>query len=979
MGLIPIAPSLSFSCYFIVFLRLFLVKVEVAVAQNNTATTTIPVNVGMILDLDEWTGKLGLSCFNMGLSDFYSNHSDYRTRLVLNTRDSKGDVVGAAAAVLDLIKNAQVQAIIGPENSMQANFIIDVGNKAQVPIISFSATSPSLSSIRHPYFFRATHNDSSQVKAISAIIKAFGWREAVPIYVDNEFGGGVIPYLFDALEEINVRIPYRSVISPGATDQEIEEELHKLTTKQTRVFIVHMTPILGSRLFDIAKEVGLISEGYVWVMTNGMTNLWSWMDHSDMESLQGVLGIRNYVPKTKELESFKARWKRKFLQNNPSMVNAELDIFGLWAYDAAFALAMAVEKLSNANFSFEESKGVGSARTDLESLGISQNGPKLIQALSSMRFKGLSGNFEFVNGQLEPSVFQIVNVIGNGEKAIGFWTSKYGLIKKLNFTNVKRYSTARANLGTIIWPGDSHSVPKSKRLKIGVPVKKEFSEFVSVPPGSSPNSSVIPTGYSIDVFEAVMKEMPYSVHYDFYAFVNTGGKPAGSYNDLIDQVFYGKYDAVVGDISIVANRSLYVDFTLPYMESDVVMMVPIKNNSNKNALVFLEPLTGDLWVTSTCFFVLIGFVIWVLEHRISDDFRGPPSHQVGTSLWFSFAILVFAHRERVVSNLSRFVVIIWCFVVLVLTQSYTASLTSLLTVKQLQPTVTDVNELLKSGENVAYKEGSYIKEFIQRLNFNSANVKTYSTSDVLDELFTKGSANGGIAAAFAETPYVNMLLEKYCMKYTTAGPTIKTGGFGFVFPKGSPLVADVSRAILNVTESDKMREIENKWLKKHCTVSSTLVSSNRLDLGSFWGLFLIAGVAAALALIIFVADFLYKQRDVLRGSEVSAWKRILQVLRNFDQKYPSSHTFRQNQLTEGRRIDYIGMMGAVEASRNTNCLHCASNSNQTDLSSVFFGEQGRPSTSHEVEDTSSIPSPEIAIHEHTTFLEATKEKHTVNE
>ncbi|GLT85191.1 hypothetical protein SLE2022_033870 [Rubroshorea leprosula] len=958
MGLIPIASSLRFSCLFFVFLRLFLVEVEVAVAQNNTSTTTVPVNVGVVLDLNEWTGKLGLSCFNMALSDFYSNHSDYRTRLVLNTRDSKGDVVGAAAATLDLIKNAQVQAIIGPEDSMQANFIIDVGNKAQVPIISFSATRPSLSSIRRPYFFRATHNDSSQVKAISAIIQAFGWREAVPIYVDNEFGEGVIPYLFDALEEINVRIPYRSVISPEATDQEIEEELHKLTTKQTRVFIVHMTPILGSRLFDRAKEVGLISEGYVWIMTNGMTNLWSWMDHSDLESLQGVLGVRNYVPKSKELESFKVRWKRKFLQNNPSMVNAELDIFGLWAYDAAFALAMAVEKLNNANFSFEESKAVGSARTDLESLGISQNGPKLIHALSTTRFKGLSGNFEFVNGQLEPSVFQIVNMIGNGEKAIGFWTSKYGLIKKLNFTNVKGYSTSRANLGTIIWPGDSHSVPKSKRLKIGVPVRKDFREFVSVPPGSSPNSSVNPTGYSIDAFEAVMKAMPHAVHYDFYAFVNATGEAAGSYNDLIDQVFYGKYDAAVGDISIIANRSLYVDFTLPYIVSDVVMVVPIKNNSKKNALVFLEPLTGDLWVTSTCFFVFIGFVIWVLEHRISEDFRGPPSQQVGTSLWFSFTILVFAHRERVMSNLSRFVVIIWCFVVLILTQSYTASLTSLLTVKRLQPTVTDLNELLKSGENVACRKNSYILRFVQQqLNFNSANVKTFNTFDNLDELFTKGSVHGGIAAAFEETPSVNTFLEKYCMKYTTAGPTIMTGGFGFVFPKGSPLVADVSRAISIVTESGKMREIENKWFKKHCTDSSTLVSSNRLGLGSFWGLFLIAGVAAALALIIFVADFLYKQRHVLRGSEVPAWKRILQLLRNFDQKDPSSHTFRQSELTEGRRIDNIEMMGAVEALPNTNCLHCASNSNQTDLSSVFFGEQGRPSTSHEVEDTSSIPSP----------------------
>ncbi|GKU87449.1 hypothetical protein SLEP1_g1845 [Rubroshorea leprosula] len=148
---------------------------------------------------------------------------------------------------------------------MQANFVIDLGNKAQVPIISFSATSPSLTSIRSPYFLRATQNDSSQVKAISAIVEAFDWREAVPIHVDNEFGEGVIPYLIDALEEVNARVPYRSIISQKATDEEIEGELYKLMTMQTRVFIVHMTPELGSRVFDKAKEIGMMGEGGFWV------------------------------------------------------------------------------------------------------------------------------------------------------------------------------------------------------------------------------------------------------------------------------------------------------------------------------------------------------------------------------------------------------------------------------------------------------------------------------------------------------------------------------------------------------------------------------------------------------------------------------------------------------------------------------------------------------------------------------------------
>ena len=54
------------------------------------------------------------------------------------------------------------------------------------------------------------------------------------------------------------------------------------------------------------------------------------------------------------------------------------------------------------------------------------------------------------------------------------------------------------------------------------------------------------------------------------------------------------------------------------------------------------------------------------------------------------------------SNLSRFEVIIWVFVVLILTSSYTASLTSMLTVQQLQPTLTDVNELIGRGDYVEF-------------------------------------------------------------------------------------------------------------------------------------------------------------------------------------------------------------------------------------------------------------------------------------
>ncbi|KAK3437314.1 hypothetical protein EUGRSUZ_C01862 [Eucalyptus grandis] len=821
---------------------------------------------------------MGLSCVELSLSNFYSSNPSYKTRLVLNVRDSKGEEVAAAAAALDLIKNKQVQAIIGPQSSVQADFVIDLGNKSHVPIISFSATSPSLSSLRSPYFIRAAQNDSSQVNAISAVVQAFGWREAVLIYVDNEFGEGIIPSLMGALEELDTRVPYRSHIPPSAMDDQIGQELYKLMKMQTRVFIVHMLPPLGSRLLAKAKELGMMSEGYVWILTNGITDLLSSVDSSVVaSSMQGVLSIKTYVPDTRNLDTFMIQRKKKFQQENPSVLSPPLNIFGYYAYDAARALAMAVEEMGTGNFTFQILNASTDA-TDLDTIGVSQNGDKLLHELANTAFTGLTRNFSLVGGQLESSVFQIVNINGNAARGIGFWTLKNGLQRDLTSFNIGKYSASKSNLGTIIWPGDSTSVPTTeKSLKILVPVKDGFNQFVKVTRDPTTNISQV-TGYCIDIFRAVIEKLPYVLTYELTPFALPNGSSAGSYNDMIDQVYYQNYDAVVGDTTILANRSLYVEFTLPYTESGVAMLVPYKDNKSKNAWVFLKPLTGDLWLATGCFFVFIALVVWILEHRINEDFRGPATHQVGTSLWFSFSTMVFAQRERAFSNLTRFVVIVWVFVVLILTQSYTVSLSSLLVVKNLQPTVTDVDQLLKSGENVGYQDRTFLHEKLKQMTSDYKRLVPYKSAEECDALLSKGSSEGGIAAAIDEVPYIKLVLSQYCHKYTMI-PTLKNAGFGFVFPKGSPLVPDISRAILNGTEGS-MTKIEKAWFtsETNCLDSTSSSSSNSLGLDSFWGLFLIAGVVAVLALLIYMVMFVKRNWHVVSSSSASLRQKIVALV-----------------------------------------------------------------------------------------------------
>ena len=107
------------------------------------------------------------------------------------------------------------------------------------------------------------------------------------------------------------------------------------------------------------------------------------------------------------------------------------------------------------------------------------------------------------------------------------------------------YSTLRRNLGPVIWPGDSSFVPKGwkiptnwKKLRVGVPAKDGFFEFVQVEHDASTNTTNV-KGYSIDIFEAVMKALPYNVDYEFIPFAKPNGESAGTYNDMVYQVYLG--------------------------------------------------------------------------------------------------------------------------------------------------------------------------------------------------------------------------------------------------------------------------------------------------------------------------------------------------------------------------------------------------------------------------------------------------------
>ncbi|PRQ56851.1 putative periplasmic binding protein-like I [Rosa chinensis] len=290
-------------------------------------------------------------------------------------------------------------------------------------------------------------DQAAEVRGISTLIEVFKWRDVIILYDNKEYEKDFIPSLVNSFQEITHRsVSYKSSnIASCSSNEEIIEELQKLTRLKIKVFVVHVAD-------------------------------------------------------------------------------------GIWAYDATWALAEAVQR----------------ARLKTSTTRSSKDGTVLLREILQTRFKSLSGEIQYVNGKLIPSEpFEIVNVIGKGEiKRIGFWPCKEevksgkGSPQQQTIHNGRNLAST-IDLERIIWPGGSRrelSSSETIKLRIGVPMRFGFKEPVRVEHDLETNITHV-TGFSIDVFKDAIGALPYEVQYEFIPFEDASGNSAGTFNNLVYQVY----------------------------------------------------------------------------------------------------------------------------------------------------------------------------------------------------------------------------------------------------------------------------------------------------------------------------------------------------------------------------------------------------------------------------------------------------------
>ncbi|CAN6269047.1 unnamed protein product [Urochloa humidicola] len=727
-------------------------------------------------------------------------------------------------------------AIIGPQSSVVAHVISHVANELQVPLLSFAATDPTLTSLQYPFFVRTIPSDQFQMASVAHLVDYYGWKMVTAVYIDDDYGRNGIATLDDELAKRRLKILYKAAIRPGAKKSEMAAVLVKAAMMESRVFVLHAHDDTGVAVFSLAYNLTMTSSGYVWIATDWLSVVLDSaprLDSGLLSTMHGVLTLRQHTGNTNMKKTLVSQWSTLVKEESGG-------------------------SSSGGNISFSPDPrlhAVAGGALNLDALSIFDGGMLLLEKIRKVNFMGAAGSVELdSDGNLIHPAYDIINIIGSGLRTIGYWSNYSGLSIVSPETLYKKPpngSIENQKLRSAIWPGDTITRPRGwifanngNELRIGVPNRVSYRQSVS-----ADNQTGMVGGFCIDVFAAAINLLPYPVAYRFIPFGS--GRENPSYAQLINQIVADEFDAVVGDVAIVTNRTKVVDFTQPYVGSGLVILTSVKTQDS-NGWAFLQPFTIRMWLVTGMFFLIVGTVIWLLEHRINDDFRGPPVKQVITVFWFSFSTLFFAHREDTRSTLGRFVIIIWLFVVLIIQSSYTASLTSILTVQQLTSPIGGIDSLIASDEPIGFQVGSFAESYlVHELGVSPSRLKSLGSPDEYKAALDLGPHKGGVVAIVDERPYVELFLTNHD-KFAIVGPEFTKSGWGFAFQRDSPLAVDLSTAILTLSETGDLQRIHDKWLSTgpSSQASTTDLESDRLHVHSFSALFLICGVACVAALAI---------------------------------------------------------------------------------------------------------------------------------
>lgn len=269
----------------------------------------------------------------------------------------------------------------------------------------------------------------------------------------------------------------------------------------------------------------------------------------------------------------------------------------------------------------------------------------------------------------------------------------------------------------------------------------------------------------------------------------------------------GKADVFISNLSITSARRKLVDFSQPYFDSGLQIMVDSDQANGAADLWHGLVANGHIrvFVGGTLLIILAALIATFLERRFNPEFPKEWPHGVAESL-YNVASVVFSgktNHKPLPGPLGKLLQTFWLIAGVASVAYVTSAITSVMTANVINGTINGPADL--AHKRVGTKEDSTAETYLRSLNLQ---VSVYP--DIDDAIHAL--EHGSVRAVVFDFPTLRYYAEQNPDEHVSVvGSVFDAQAYGFAMALGSNLREPIDYELLQLRESGFVDELKNKY------------------------------------------------------------------------------------------------------------------------------------------------------------------------
>jgi polar amino acid transport system substrate-binding protein len=310
------------------------------------------------------------------------------------------------------------------------------------------------------------------------------------------------------------------------------------------------------------------------------------------------------------------------------------------------------------------------------------------------------------------------------------------------------------------------------------------------------------SGFSIDLWEALARRL----NWDF-SWVEF--RP-GSSSEQLKAVVQHDVDVAISAITMTPEREAMVDFSIPYFDSGLQIMVRTQNDNPFLATVWsvFSPIIRQFSAAAIALVFFLANMLWLVERRRNPSFQKGYIPGVLEGMWGVLLIIATGeHGDRDTPDIVKRLTVgsVWLLGVVLIAQ-FTATVTSSLTVQQLRSSIQGPADL--PGKRIATVPGTTAAAYLSSRGMSFVDV---SSGDEGCNMLLQGRVQ---AVVFDAATLQYWAARRGQGILQVVGPIFRPEKYGIAVGQGSPLRKQINEALLRMYEDGEYEEIYNKWFSQ---------------------------------------------------------------------------------------------------------------------------------------------------------------------